>query len=146
MQNLGITCTNGKHEKYIIACQVEPNATHCRIAWTPPCGTLEYVFPRQVIERQRTVEALQHLPEVTYIDFRRPNGCHRISDQVDVTALTVQINSDSLADLELVERCIQPTIDAAWTHDLAECQVKQFFPWNDTLSEDVSPWGYYVSC
>ena len=145
MQNLGITCTNGKQEKYIIACQVEPNAAHCRIAWTSSCRTLEYVFPRQVIERQRTVEALQQLPEVTYIDLRRPNGCHRISDQVDVTALTVQINSESLNDLELVERCIQPTIDAAWTHDLAECQVKQFFPWNDKHFQKMFPHGVTMS-
>ena len=48
MQNLGITCDNGKQEKYIIACQVEPDAAHCRIAWTSSCRTLEYVFPRQV--------------------------------------------------------------------------------------------------
>ena len=145
MQNLGITCSNGKQEKYIIACQVEPNATHCRIAWTPSCRTLEYVFPRQVVERQQTVEALQRLPEVTYIDFRRPNGCHRISDQVDVTALTVQINSDKLADLELVESCIQPTVDAAWTHGLAECQVKQFFPWNDKQFQKMFPHGITMS-
>ena len=45
MQNLGITCSNSKQEKYIIACQVEPNADHCRINWTPSCKTLEYVFP-----------------------------------------------------------------------------------------------------
>ena len=145
MQNLGITCDNGKQEKYIIACQVEPDAAHCRIAWTSSCRTLEYVFPRQVVEQQRTVEALQQLPEVTYIDFRRPNGCHRISDQVDVTALTVQINSESLNDLELVERCIQPTIDAAWTHDLAECQVKQFFPWNDKHFQKMFPHGVTMS-
>ena len=145
MQNLGITCDNGKQEKYIIACQVEPNAAHCRIDWTSSCRTLEYVFPRQVMERQHTVEALQKLPEVTYIDFRRPNGCHRISDQVDVSALTVQINSESLKDLELVERCIQPTIDAAWEHDLAECQVKQFFPWNDKHFQQMFPHGVTMS-
>ena len=145
MQNLGITCDNGRQEKYIIACQIEPNAAHCRIDWTSSCRTLEYVFPRQVMERQHTVEALQKLPEVTYIDFRRPNGCHRISDQVDVSALTVQINSESLKDLELVERCIQPTIDAAWEHDLAECQVKQFFPWNDKHFQQMFPHGVTMS-
>jgi hypothetical protein len=38
----------------------------------------------------------------------------------------VQIANDSLADIELVEKSIQPTIDAAWSHGLAECQVKHF--------------------
>ena len=69
---------------------------------------------------------------VNYIDFRRPNGCHRISDKIDVTSLTVQIANDTLADIELVEKILQPTVDAAWSHGLAECQVKHFFPWNDT--------------
>lgn len=64
---------------------------------------------------------------VNRIDFRRPNGCHRISDKIDVTSLTVQLASDSLADIEQVENSIQPTIDAAWAHGLAECQVKHFF-------------------
>ena len=145
MQNLGITCSNSNQEKYIIACQVEPNAEHCRIAWTHSCKTLEYVFPRPVVERQNTVHELQSLPVVTCIDFRRPNGCHRISDKIDVTSLTVQINSDSLADIELVEKCIQPTIDAAWSHGLAECQVKHFFPWNDRKFQDLFQHGITMS-
>ena len=44
-----------------------------------------------------------------------------------------------------MERCIQPTIDAAWTHDLAECQVKQFFPWNDKHFQKMFPHGVTMS-
>ena len=88
---------------------------------------LEYVFPRTVVERHHTVSELQNLSAVNYIDFRRPNGCHRVSDKIDVTSLTVQIANDSLADIELVEKILQPTVDAAWSHGLAECQVKHFF-------------------
>ena len=129
MQNLGITfCSNSNQEKYFIACQVEPNAEHCQVSWTQSDKTLEYVFPRTVVERCHTVSELQNLSVVNRIDFRRPNGCHRISDKIDVTSLTVQIANDSLADIELVEKTIQPTIDAAWSHGLAECQVKHFFP------------------
>ena len=128
MQNLGITfCANNNQEKYLIACQVEPYTEHCQVSWTQPCRTLEYVFPRTVVERHHTVSELQNLSAVNYIDFRRPNGCHRISDKIDVTSLTVQIASDSLADIELVEKILQPTVDAAWSHGLAECQVKHFF-------------------
>ena len=127
MQNLGITvCSNSNQEKYIIACQVEPNAEHCQVSWTQSGKTLEYVFPRTVVERCHTVSELQNISVVNCIDFRRPNGCHRISERIDVTSLTVQIANDSLADIELVEKSIQPTIDAAWSHGLAECQVKHF--------------------
>ena len=128
LQNLGIAyCTKSNQEKILIACQVEPNAEHCQISWAPSSKTLEYVFPRPVVERCSTVSALQNLPVVNRIDFRRPNGCHRISDKIDVTSLTVQLASDSLADIEQVENSIQPTIDAAWAHGLAECQIKHFF-------------------
>ena len=51
-----------------------------------------------------------------------------VLDKIDVTSLTVQIANDSLADIELVEKSIQPAIDAAWSHGLAECQVKHVFP------------------
>ena len=92
MQNLGITfCANSNQEKYLIACQVEPYAKHCQVSWTQPCRTFEYVFPRTVVEQHHTVSELQNLSAVNYIDFRRPNGCHRISDKIDVTSLTVQI-------------------------------------------------------
>ena len=80
-----------------------------------PCRTLEYVFPRTVVERHQTISELQSLSAVNYIDFRRPNGCHRISDKIDVTSLTVQIANDSLADIERVEKILQPTVDAAWS-------------------------------
>ena len=146
MQNLGITfCSSSHQEKYFIACQVEPNAEYCQVSWTQPDKTLEYVFPRTVVERSHTVSELQNLPNVNCIDFRRPNGCHRISDKIDVTSLTVQIANDSLADIELVEKSIQPTIDAAWTHGLAECQVKHFFPWNDKHFQDHFPHGITMS-
>ena len=82
---------------------------------------------------------------MNYIDFRRPNGCHRISDKIDVTSLTVQIANDSLADIELVEKILQPTVDAAWSHGLAECQVKHFFPWNDTEFQEHFPHGITMS-
>ena len=146
MQNLGITCcANNSQEKYLIACQVEPYAKHCQVSWTQPCRTLEYVFPRTVVERHHTVSELQNLSAVNYIDFRRPNGCHRISDKIDVTSLTVQIANDSLADIELVEKVLQPTIDAAWSHGLAECQVKHFFPWNDKEFQEHFPHGITMS-
>ena len=101
--------------------------------------------PEQWLKRCHTVSELQNLPNVNCIDFRRPNGCHRISDKIDVTSLTVQIANDSLADIELVEKSIQPTIDAAWTHGLAECQVKHFFPWNDKHFQDHFPHGITMS-
>ena len=146
MQNLGITvCPSSKQEKYLIACQVEPNAEHCQVTWTQPSRTLEYVFPRTVVERHHTVNELQSLSVVNYIDFRRPNGCHRISDKVDVTSLTVQVANDSLAAIELVEKVMQPTIDAAWSHGLAECQVKNFFPWNDKEFQEHFPHGITMS-
>jgi hypothetical protein len=56
-----------------------------------------------VVERCHTISELQNLSVVNRIDFRRPNGCHHISDKIDVTSLTVQIANDSLADIELVE-------------------------------------------
>ena len=146
MQNLGITfCSNSNQEKVLIACQVEPSAECSQISWTQSCRTLEYVFPRNVVERCNTVNVLQTLPVVNLIDFRRPNGCHRISDKIDVTSLTVQLATDSLADIELVEKSIQPTIDAAWTHDLAECQVKHSFPWNDKFFQEHFPHGITMS-
>ena len=146
MQNLGIIfCTNNDQEKYLVACQVEPYAKHCQVSWTQPCRTLEYVFPRTVVERHHTVSELQNLSAVNYIDFRRPNGCHRISDKIDVTSLTVQIANDSLADIELVEKILQPTVDAAWSHGLAECQVKHFFPWNDQEFQEHFPHGITMS-
>jgi hypothetical protein len=146
LQNLGIThCPKSDQEKFLIACQVEQNADHCLISWTQSCKTLEYVFPRPVVERCNTVSNLQNLPFVNLIDFRRPNGCHRISDKIDVTSLTVQLSSDSLAHIELVENCIQPTIDAAWMHGLAECQIKHFLPWNDTSFQEHCPNGATMS-
>ena len=72
------------------ACQVEPNAEHCQVPWTQSDKALEYVFPRTVGERCHTVSELQNLSVVNRIDFRRPNGCDRTSDQIDVTSLTVQ--------------------------------------------------------
>ena len=107
MQNLGVTfCSANNQEKYLIACQVEPYAEHCHVSWSRPCRTLEYVFPRTVVERHQTISELQSLSAVNYIDFRRPNGCHRISDKIDVTSLTVQIANDCLADIELVEKIL----------------------------------------
>ena len=74
-----------------------------------------------------TVKELQNLSVINSIDFRKQNGCHRISDKIDVTSLAVELANDSLVDIELVEKSIQPTIEAAWAHGLAECQVKHFF-------------------
>ena len=146
LQNLGIPhCPKSDQEKFLIPCQVEQNADHCLISWTQSCKTLEYVFPRPVVERCNTVSNLQNLPFVNVIDFRRPNGCHRISDKIDVASLTVQLSTDSLAHIELVEKCIQPTIDAAWMHGLAECQVKHFLPWNDTSFQEHCPNGVTMS-
>ena len=51
---------------------------------------------------------------------------------MEVTSLTVQLDTNSLADIELVEKSVQPTIQAASSHSLAECQVKHSFPWNDS--------------
>ena len=147
MQNLAITfCANNNQEKYLIACQVEPYAKHCQVSWTQPCRTLEYVFPRTVVERHHTVSELQNLSAVNYIDFRRPNGCHRISDKIDVTSLTVQIANDSLADIELVEKILQPTIDAAWSHGLAECQVKHFSHGMTKSSKTIFHMGSPCQC
>ena len=146
MQNLGVTfCSTNNQEKYLIACQVEPYAEHCHVSWSRPCRTLEYVFPRTVVERHQTISELQSLSAVNSIDFRRPNGCHRISDKIDVTSLTVQIANDCLADIELVEKVLQPTVDAAWSHGLAECQVKHFFPWNDSEFQKHFPHGITMS-
>ena len=146
MQNLGVTfCSANNQEKYLIACQVEPYAEHCHVSWPRPCRTLEYVFPRTVVERHQTISELQSLSVVNYIDFRRPNGCHRISDKIDVTSLTVQIANDCLADIELVEKILQPTVDAAWLHGLAECQVKHFFPWDDSEFQKHFPHGITMS-
>ena len=68
-----------------------------------------------------------------------------MSDKIDVTSLTVQIANDSLADIELVEKILQPTIDAAWPHGLVECQVKHFFPWNDKEFQEHFPHGITMS-
>ena len=60
MQNLGVTfCSANNQEKYLIACQVEPYAEHCHVSWSRPCRTLEYVFPRTVVERHQTISELQ---------------------------------------------------------------------------------------
>lgn len=146
LQNLGVTlCPKSNQEKVLIACQVEPNAEQCLISWTQSCKTLEYVFPRQIVQSCNTVSELQNLPVVNAIDSRKQNSCHRISDKIDVTSLTVELASDNLADIELVERSIQPTIDAAWAHGLAECQVKHFLPWNDTSFRKHCPHGITMS-
>ena len=84
-------------------------------------------FPRQTVQNCNTVSELQNLSVVNSIDFRKPNGCHRISDKIDVVSLTVELASNCLADIEIVEKSIQPTIEAAWNHGLAECQVKHSF-------------------
>ena len=48
--------------------------------------------------------------------------------------------------IERVEKIPQPTVDAAWSHGLAECQIKHFFPWNDTeFQKHFSTWNHYVS-
>ena len=145
MQNLGITCSSSRQEKYLVACQVEANAACCQVTWGLPSTVLQYVFPRDVVEKLNTVGKLQCLPGVSLIDFRRPNSCHRISDRVDVTSLTVQIQGTQLDDIESVERCIQPTIDASWSHGVAECQIKHFFPWSDKLFLDAFPHGVTMS-
>ena len=62
-----------------------------------------------------------------------------------MTSLTVQIANDCLADIELVEKILQPTVDAAWSHGLAECQVKHFFPWNDSEFQKHFPHGITMS-
>ena len=145
LQNLGLTfCPKSNQEKLLIACQVEPNAEHCLIIWTQSCKTLEYVFPRQTVQNCETVKELQNLSVVNSIDFRKQNGCHRISDKIDVTSLTVELANDSLVDIELVEKSIQPTIEAAWAHGLAECQVI-FFPWDDTSFREHCPHGITMS-
>ena len=123
MQNLGITSSHSKHEKYLIACQVEPNAACCQITWKLLSTVLQYVFPRDVVEKQNTVGKLRDLPGVSLIDFR----CHRISDRVDVTSLTVQIKGAQIDDIELVEKCIQPTIDASWLHGVAGVSNQALF-------------------
>ena len=120
-------CPKSNQEKILIACQVEPNAEQCLISWTQSCKTLEYVFPRQTVQNCNTVSELQNLSVVNSIDFRKPNGCHRISDKIDVVSLTVELAKNCLADIEIVEKSIQPTIEAAWNHGLAECQVKHSF-------------------
>ena len=145
MQNLGITCSHSRHEKYLVACQVEANAACCQITWGLPSTVLQYVFPRDVVEKQNTVGRLRGLAGVSLIDFRRPNSCHRISDKVDVTSLTVQIKGTQLDDIEIVERCIQPTIDASWSHGVAECQIKHFFPWSDKQFLSAFPHGVTMS-
>lgn len=146
LQNLGLTfCPKSNQERVLIACQVEPNAEQCLISWTQSCKTLEYVFPRQIVQNCNTVSELQNLPVINSIDFRKPNGCHRISDKIDVVSLTVELSGDCLADIEHVEKSIQPTIDAAWTHGLAECQVKHFFPWVDTSFQKHCPHGITMS-
>ena len=145
MQNLGITCSHSRQEKYLVACQVEANAACCQVTWGLPSTVLQYVFPRDVVEKLNTVGRLRGLPGVSLIDFRRPNSCHRISDRVDVTSLTVQIKGTQLDDIESVERCIQPTIDASWSHGVAECQIKHFFPWSDQQFLDAFPHGVTMS-
>ena len=145
MQNLGITCSHSRQEKYLVACQVEANAACCQITWGLPSTVLQYVFPRDVVEKLNTVGRLRGLPGVSLIDFRRPNSCHRISDRVDVTSLTVQIKGTQLDDIESVERCIQPTIDASWSHGVAECQIKHFFPWSDRQFLTAFPHGVTMS-
>ena len=145
MQNLGITCSHSRQEKYLVACQVEANAACCQVTWGLPSTVLQYVFPRDVVEKLNTVGRLQSLPGVSLIDFRRPNSCHRISDRVDVTSLTVQIQGTQLDDIESVERCIQPTIDASWLHGVAECQIKHFFPWSDKQFLCAFPHGVTMS-
>ena len=145
MQNLGITCSHSRQEKYLVACQVEANAACCQITWGLPSTVLQYVLPRDVVEKQNTVGRLQALAAVSLIDFRRPNSCHRISDRVDVTSLTVQIKGTQLEDIEIVERCIQPTIDASWSHGVAECQIKHFFPWSDKQFINAFPHGVTMS-
>ena len=50
-------CPNNNQEKYLIARQVEPYVEHCHVSWTQPCRTLEFVFPRTVVERHQTVRS-----------------------------------------------------------------------------------------
>ena len=106
---VGLTfCPKSNQEKILIACQVEPNAEQRLVIWIQSCKTLEYVFPRQTVQNCNTVIELQNLSVVNSIDFRKQNGCHRISDEIDVISLTVELANDSLVDIELVEKSIQP--------------------------------------
>ena len=138
------------------------------------CKILELPFAPQIIKRNISLHARLNLmlntamflglalaerwsmsfPELLLNDTKRSvnfraflqsNGCHRISDKIDVTSLTVQIANDCLADIELVEKILQPTVDAAWSHGLAECQVKHFFPWNDSEFQKHFPHGITMS-
>ena len=44
-----------------------------------------------------------------------------------------------------MEKILQPTVDAAWSHGLAECQVKHFFQWNDQEFQEHFPHGITMS-
>ena len=70
MQNLGITCSHSRQEKYLVACQVEANAAYCQVTWRLPSTVLQYVFPRDVVGKLNTVGRLQSLPGVSLINFR----------------------------------------------------------------------------
>jgi hypothetical protein len=81
------------------------------------------VFPRTVVERGDTVTELQATPLFNLIDFGRLYGCHRMEHRIHVTSLTEQLADCNLASIEH----IHPTIEAAWAHGLAECQIKHVF-------------------
>ena len=57
----------------------------------------------------------------------------------------MQLSTAKSEDLEAVERAVQLTLDAAWEHGLAECQVRGFFPWSDSAFQTHCPHGITTS-
>jgi hypothetical protein len=45
-----------------------------------------------------------------------------------------------------VEKILQPTVDAAWSHGLAECQVKHFFHGMIKSSKNIFHMGSPCQC
>ena len=120
-------------EKLLIAYQVEPNAEHCLIIWIQSCKTLEYVFPRQIVQNCETVKELQNLSVVHSIDFRK-----------QITSLTVELANDSLVNIELVEKSIRPPLKRRGHMAFAECQVIFFPVGRHFLSWTLPSWNYDV--
>ena len=146
MQNLGVTfCSANNQEKYLIACQVEPYAEHCHVSWSRPCRTLEHVFPRTVVERHQTISELQNLSAVNYIDFRRPNGCHRISDKIDVTSLMPMIAWQTLS---LLRKSFSPLLMPLGRMDLQSVRLSISFHGMTQSSKSIfhmaSPCQYWI--
>ena len=141
--NLGITSWFNSSRRNTYACQIEPNARHCQFPGPSLTNPLILCFPKQRVNVVTRLVSCQISPA---------SIASTVDDPIGVTELLTNwcyishraIAHDSAADIELVEESMQPTIDATWSHGLAEWQVKLFsIEWRK-LSRPFPAWNHHV--